>query len=119
MSRTPERTALDWLSAFNARDLDALLALYHPEAVHVSPKLRDRRPETGGRIEGHAALRAWWADAFVRLPTLHYALSRLTCGPTHVFIEYRRTVEGEPPTDVAELLEFEGQVIVRSRVFHG
>ena len=119
MSRRPEHVALDWLAAFNARDVDALLALYSPQAVHLSPKLRDHQPESGGRIQGHAALRAWWSDAFKRLPTLHYALMRLTSGAAHVFIEYTRTVNGEPPSDVAELLEVEGNAIVRSRVFHG
>lgn len=31
--------ANEWFRAFNAQDLDALLALYHDAAEHYSPKL--------------------------------------------------------------------------------
>lgn len=43
-----------WLAAFEARDLDALLALYAADARHTSPKLRVLRPETGGFLIGTA-----------------------------------------------------------------
>lgn len=50
--------ARTWIARFNARDLDGILALYAPEAIHVSPKLRARRPETRGEVRGHAELGA-------------------------------------------------------------
>lgn len=112
-----------WLQRFNARDLDGLLALYADDAVHVSPKLRDRQPETKGEIRGKAALRAWWADAMQRLPGLQYQEQHLTAATTapagRVFMEYLRTVPGEPDLLVAEVLAVEGGLIRESRVFHG
>lgn len=109
-----------WLAAFNARDLDGLLALYADDAVHVSPKLRDRRPETGGQVVGKAAMRAWWADAFARLPGLVYEERRVTAEGRSVFLEYARIVPGEPELLVAERYDVDdaGQ-IARSHVFHG
>jgi 8-oxo-dGTP pyrophosphatase MutT (NUDIX family)/ketosteroid isomerase-like protein len=109
-----------WLDAFNARDLDGLVGLYADDAVHVSPKLRDRRPETNGEITGRDALRTWWADAFARLPQLRYEERRVVAEGDSVFLEYTRVVPGEPDLVVAELyvMNAAGQ-IARSHVFHG
>lgn len=118
----PERvgTARAWLDRFNAKDLDGLLALYADDAVHVSPKLRDRQPETQGEIRGKAALRAWWQDAFVRLPALRYTERRVVAEGDSVFLEYVRSVPGEADLVVAELyvVDIDGK-IARSHVFHG
>lgn len=115
--------ARTWLERFNARDLDGLLALYADDAVHVSPKLRHRQPETKGEIRGKAALRAWWDDAMTRLPGLRYDEQHLTAmvssAQGRVFMEYLRRVPGEPDLLVAEVLVVEGGRICESRVFHG
>lgn len=108
-----------WLQRFNARDLDGLLELYAEDAVHVSPKLRDRQPETRGEIRGKAALFAWWRDAMDRLPGLRYDEQYLTAMGERVFMEYLRRVPGEPDLLVAEVLVVRGGLIRESRVFHG
>src|SRR6187549_1553365 len=108
-----------WLEAFNARDLDALLALYAEDAVHTSPKLRDRQPETQGEVRGKAALRAWWSDAMQRLPQLRYVEQHLTAQDGRVFMEYLRVCPPEPDLVVAEVLVVRDGVIVASHVFHG
>lgn len=113
-------TARAWLARFNARDLEGLLALYADDAVHVSPKLRDRQPETGGEIRGKAAMRVWWQDAFDRLPELRYEERRVAADRDSVFLEYLRKVPGEPDLIVAELYVVdEAGKIARSHVFHG
>ena len=119
----PLRTLAErWLQAFNGRDLNGLLALYDADAVHVSPKLRDRQPETRGEIRGVAALRTWWQGAMERLPGLRYEPLHITCGAEadgRVFMEYLRTVPGEPDLVVAEVLVVRDGKIVYSSVFHG
>lgn len=115
----PEAIAEKWFAAFNAHDLEALLSLYDDNARHYSPKLKVRRPETNGLLQGKDALRDWWRDAFDRLPTLHYKVNSLTANASRVFMEYTRTVESEENMDVAELLEIENGLIVFSRVYHG
>ena len=111
--------AKQWLDAFNTKNLEALLALYHPDAVHYSPKLKQRLPETQGLIQGHDAMRGWWQDAFERLPMLHYQLVQLTAQDKRVFIEYIRQSPGEEDLNVAEYLEIHDGAIVRSKVYHG
>jgi hypothetical protein len=108
-----------WLDCFARHDLDGLLALYTDDAVHTSPKIRVRHPDTGGVIRGKAALRAWWSDAFVRIPGLGYELTSLTADSRQVFMEYLRRAPGDADLPVAEVLEIEAGMIVASRVYHG
>ncbi len=118
--KTPELNsiALKWFEAFNQHGLVNLLTLYADDAEHFSPKLKVRKPETKGLIKGKAALRAWWQDAFDRLPTLHYEVKRLTPYDNRVFMEYVRHVAGEEDLLVGEMLEVENGLIIKSSVFH-
>ena len=108
-----------WLAAYNARQLDKLLALYTEDAVHVSPALRERMPSTGGEIRGQAALRGWWHDAMQRLPELHYAKRSLTVGADRAVLEYMRENPGEAARPVAVVFTREGARLSSSHVFHG
>jgi ketosteroid isomerase-like protein len=111
--------ATRWFAAFNAHDLEALLALYADDAEHFSPKLKERHPETRGYVCGKDALRTWWSGAFDRLPTLRYEVLKLTADEEQVFMEYVRHVEGEEDLRVGEVLEVRNGLIVASRVYHG
>jgi ketosteroid isomerase-like protein len=114
-----EGIAVKWFNAFNTHDLEALLSLYHDEAKHFSPKLKLRKPETNGFVQGKQALREWWQDAFDRLPTLNYKYTTLTANEDRVFMEYIRKVNNEEDMLVAEVLEIREGMIVASRVYHG
>ncbi len=111
--------ALQWFAAFNAQNLEELLALYHKDAQHFSPKLMLRHPETKGWVQGKAALRQWWQDAFLRLPSLHYEPTNIIADAHSVFMEYIRRVDGEELLRVGEVLEVVNGKIVASRVYHG
>lgn len=117
-STNPQDIAHRWFAAFNAHDLEQLLRLYDEHAEHYSPKLNVLHPETKGLIKGKTALRKWWADAFDRLPTLHYEVVRLTPNKDRVFMEYIRHVENEEDLYVGEMLEVRGGLIIASSVFH-
>ena len=108
-----------WLACFERRDLDGLLALYADDATHTSPKIRVRHPETAGQLRGKAAMRAWWADSFERLPSMRYVPTALTANGERVVMEYVRRVDGEPDMPIAEVLDVNDGKIVASRVFHG
>jgi ketosteroid isomerase-like protein len=108
-----------WLACFEQRDLDGLLALYADDATHTSPKIRVRHPETGGVLRGKAAMRAWWADSFERLPAMKYVPTSITADGSRVYMEYMREVPGEANMPVAEVLDVTEGHIVASRVFHG
>lgn len=118
-SNLNEAIAIKWFDAFNTQDLEKLLDLYHNDAKHFSPKLKIRKPETNGLVQGKNALREWWQDAFDRLPTLQYNYTTLTANNERVFMEYIRKVKHEEDMLVAEVLEIKEGLIVASRVYHG
>lgn len=108
-----------WLDCFARMDLDGLLALYADDCVHTSPKIRVLHPDTGGVLRGKPALRAWWADAFARIPALRYELRALTADARRVVMEYIRHAPGDADLPVSETLEVDGGLIVASAVYHG
>jgi ketosteroid isomerase-like protein len=114
-----QSVAFKWFEAFNKHDLEQLLSLYEEEAVHYSPKLKVRQPETLGLIQGKSALRNWWQDAFERLPSLQYKPTSFTSNNERIFMEYVRIVDGEDDMLVAEVLEIRDGKIIASRVYHG
>lgn len=115
----PAGVARRWILYFNNRDLDALLNLYSDDAAHHSPKLKARRPETGGVVRGKAALRDWYQDAFSRLPDLRYIEKHVTAGPGRVLLEYERVNPGEASYTVAEVYQVVNNKIKESFVYHG
>ena len=108
-----------WFEAFNTHNLEKLISLYDDEALHYSPKLKIRHPETNGLIKGKTELKNWWQDAINRLPTLHYKVTSLTANEHRVFMEYTRSVATEPDMLVGEILEINEGKIIASRVYHG
>ncbi len=114
-----KETALKWIDAFCKHDLEHLLELYAETAIHFSPKLKARQPETNGWIRGKPALKNWWADAFNRLPSLQYELKNLIIDDNRILMEYLRRVDDEPDMMIAEVLEIKESLIVQSRVYHG
>jgi ketosteroid isomerase-like protein len=120
---TPQELHIDiatrWFKAFNDHNIEDLLSLYHDNAQHYSPKLKALRPETFGIVQGKAAMRDWWADAFRRLPSLSYSSTTVTADQNRVFLEYIRRVDTEPEMMVAEVLQIKNGLIIVSRVYHG
>lgn len=111
------RIARQWITAFNEHDLEKLLRLYHEDAVHFSPRLKLKKPASGGFITGKAGLREWWADAFLQLPTLQYELINLIADQKQVLMEYIRKAPADPDMMIAEILEIENGLIIRSRLY--
>ena len=119
MSATSTAIARAWLDAFNAHDVDALVALYADDCTHTSPKIRALHPDTGGQLVGKPALARWWRDANARLPNLRYEPTAIVAGDETVIIEYLRHAPNEPTMPVAEAFDVRHGRIVASRVYHG
>lgn len=113
-----KKIAIQWFDAFNQQNIDQLLDLYDENAEHYSPKLKVHKPETLGVIKGKPALRAWWEDAFQRLPNLRYEVLFLTAEDDRIFMEYIRQTPGEVDLRVGEVLTIKDGKIISSRVYH-
>ena len=119
LSETCTRIGRAWLRAFNAHDVDALVALYAESATYTSPKIRALHPESGGKLVGRSALHGWWTGSNARIPGLRYEATAFTADEHRVVVEYVRYADGQAPMPVAEVFEVEHGKIVASRVYHG
>jgi ketosteroid isomerase-like protein len=79
----------DWIAAWNARDLERVLALYSEDTEMTS----DRIPAFGfgasGTVRGKASLRAYWSAALAKLPELHFEMIDLYVSPDSVVVFYQ------------------------------
>jgi hypothetical protein len=88
---TPEPRAFAdaWVRAWNAHDVDAVLAHFHDDVVFSSPVAARLLPETGGVVHGKAALRDYWVAALKIVPGLHFELLGVYGGESLLVINYR------------------------------
>jgi hypothetical protein len=83
-----QQFAREWIAAWNARDLDAILRHYAEDVVFSSPTARQ---VTGsGLVVGKPALREYWEKALARHPQLHFELERVYEGVDGLTICYIR-----------------------------
>jgi len=113
---SPTLIATNWFAAFNKQNIDDLLSLYDDNAEHFSPRLLKNHPDTKGLIKGKSAMRDWWQGAFDKMPTLRYHPIEIREENDIVFLEYKRTVDGEDNQIIKEYLQVKGGKIVFSKV---
>lgn len=105
--------ALDWVAAWNAHDLERVLAHYAPEIVFRSPVAAFVSGE--GCLVGHDALRAYWTQALLHYPDLHFTLLGSFGGYHGFAIRYA----GPSGREVVECFECNAAgAIVRSHAFY-
>ncbi len=74
------------IDALNTHDINKIVALYDPNAVHINATRT---------VQGTAAIQAWYADLFQKvLPNAHFTLTGFTGGGTHAILPGRPL----PPT---------------------
>lgn len=109
-----ESFAAEWIAAWNAHDLERIVAHYADDVVFLSPHALSR---TGsGRIEGISGLRDYWGPAIAAQPNLKFEFQSALVGHDSLTVLYRNH-RGE---QVAETFEFNptGKVI-RSYACYG
>lgn len=97
------------LDAYNAGDIDAFMATFHPEAELFS--IEDPTP----RASGHEAVRAIYADLFERSPQLHSELvNRMAVGNRVIDHERITGREGGEVLEIVMVYEVEDGAIRRA-----
>jgi hypothetical protein len=86
--------ARQWVDAWNAHDLDGVLAHFTDDAEFASPVAAQLLPETRGVLRGKDAIRAYWAIGLERIPDLHFEVVDVYTGMDVVVIHYRNHVGG-------------------------
>lgn len=80
--------AQEWIAAWNAHDLDQIMAHYE-EAVELTSPVAARLLDTpDGRVSGKAALRAYFQKGLEAFPELHFSLEAVLWGMHSVVLYY-------------------------------
>ena len=79
----------EWMRAWNAHDVDAVLGHFHEDVVFTSPVAARLLPETEGVIRGKPALRRYWTVAVEQMPDLRFAVENVYQGVDTIVITYR------------------------------
>jgi hypothetical protein len=98
----------EWVSAWNAHDIDAIIALYAPGVVFQTPTAIATLDIPDGRITGIDALREHFARGLARLPDLRFDLDQIYVGVRSIAITYRWA----DATPVAELHEYDDDSLI-------
>lgn len=78
-----------WVEAWNARDLDRVLALYAEDTVMTSDRIPMLGFDPSGTVRGKDDLRAYWGKALGLIPNLHFTLLDLFVSPDSVVVFYQ------------------------------
>jgi NADP-dependent 3-hydroxy acid dehydrogenase YdfG len=115
----PDRSLAErWFTAWNAHDVDALIALYTPEARHTSNRIRTLGGNTDTLV-GREAIADYFRRGLERYPSLRFEPVSVSTGLCTVVIEYHAGGL-DLPQPVVEVLEVDSRgLIIHSRVYHG
>ena len=102
------RFSTEWLDAWNAHDLDAILEHFADDVVFSSPLALQLIEGSDGVIRGKADLRTYWSKGLRRSPELHFEIEDLYVGVNTLVIHYRNHSGGL----VNEVLTFDGPLVV-------
>jgi uncharacterized protein (TIGR02246 family) len=103
------KLATEWIAAWNARDLDRVLALYTDDSEMTSPYIVALGFEPGGTLRGKDALRAYWSKALTLRPKLHFTLIETFVSPDSVALLYHN----EFGKQVCEYLRLDDAGLIR------
>lgn len=114
-----QQFARDWVAAWNRKDAEAVLSHYAEDAVFTSPKAE--RFVGKPRLEGKAALRAYWQTALSQISSIEFVLDRALWSPRAetLTVVYQASFDQKPPVRVAEIMRFRGNLVVQGEGLYG
>jgi ketosteroid isomerase-like protein len=113
---TPEAAtfAQEWIEAWNARDIEAVLMHYAADVVFTSPTAMRFVPDSGGTVRGKVALRSYWTVALGANQDLRFELLGVYAGIDTLVLHYRNQVGGL----VNEVLTFSDGLVTIGHATH-
>jgi hypothetical protein len=80
--------ANDWVAAWNAHDLDRIMAHYDDAVELTSPVAAQLLGTADGKVVGKASLRAYFQRGLAAYPELHFRLADVLWGINSVVLYY-------------------------------
>jgi hypothetical protein len=90
-----------WVAAWNAHDLDLIMAHYEDAIELTSPVAAQLLRTPDGKVVGKANLRAYFQHGLEAYPELHFRLEHVFWGVNSVVVEYTN----QKGTRTAEFME--------------
>ena len=105
-----QQFAHDWIAAWNAHDLERILAFCAEDFSMTSPKIASLAGEPSGTVRGKQAVRAYWGAGLQKLPELRFDLITVLAGVDSITLYYNgHYAPGAPETLSAEVLLFNAE----------
>lgn len=99
--------AREWESAWNHRDVEAVLIHFHQDAVFTSPVARRIGFSEDGIVKGKDALRRYWTAALAQNPDLRFQVTTVYQGMNSLVIAYKN----QHGIDRVEVLSFRNGLV--------
>jgi hypothetical protein len=99
--------AEEWEAAWNAHDLERILAHYTEDVAFQSPYIVHRLGEPTGELRGKEALRAYFGSGLDAQPGLTFAVEDVRMSVDTLVINYRN----ERGHAISEVLRFRGDLV--------
>lgn len=81
--------AEEWVAAWNAHDLERVLAHYTEDFEMTSPVIIKVTGDASGTLRGKAKVAAYWARALALTPGLRFELEQTLVGVNSITLYYR------------------------------
>jgi hypothetical protein len=114
MNIDPQQLAEEWIAAWNAHDLDRVLAHYRDDIELTTPMIRLALGIETGTLRGKTAVREYWATGLQRFPELAFELIAATASIDSIAIVYRAVLG----LTAVEVLFFDDTDMVERAVVH-
>lgn len=103
-----------WVAAWNARDVEAVLAWFAEDVAFTSPTAAKFVPDSGGTIHGKDALRRYWTMALDGNPDLRFELLGVYAGVDTLVLNYSNQLD----LKMTEVLTFDHELVVSGHATH-
>ena len=116
----PEEIYQAWAKGFAEQDLEAILALYAPDATLESPLVNNLLGTEAGTVQGRDELRKFFRIILRSTPSLkdRYRANFFTNGKVMIW-EYPRVTPTGEQTDLTEVMELRDGLIQAHRIYWG
>jgi ketosteroid isomerase-like protein len=106
-----------WVSEWNSKDVEAMLAHFSDDVVFTSP--RAQSVVGSARVEGKAKLREYWTHSLHRIQSLHFTLDHVISDGERLCIVYIAAIDGKR-IHAAEFLTFGSDGLIQEgEAMHG
>ena len=79
----------EWIAAWNAHDLERVLALYAEDFEMTSDKIPALGFDALGTLHGKESVRAYWSKALTMIPNLRFELIDTYVSPDSIVVFYQ------------------------------